>query len=222
MHPEPCSTTYQCAFQWPASMPQNNHHQFSERPYTAPQNHNENVMKIPEAAKEFAKSFECGCKKHSKGETGNKKSAQPNCLHVNVIMPYQVNFSNIPAHKKKGSDGFNAYIYGSERKEALQAAAMKCTQRPEPTMRDINKKVDIKLNRPKTAPIRHDPCAAAHGSTKHSSMNEESICLTLNDLKHIAKFVNSEGHGMKKFQQHEQPHGNKSHKPKTSCNCGKL
>jgi hypothetical protein len=98
---------------------------------------------------------------------------------------------------------------------------MKSTQRPEPTMRDINKKVDIKLNRPKTAPVRRDPCAAAHGSTmKHPSMkvNEDSICLTLNDLKHIAEFVGSNNQ-MKKF---EQPHSsNKGYMPKTSCNCGK-
>lgn len=211
MQPEECSTTYQCAFQWPLSMPQKKTHgNLTHRPQTAPNT----VVNLPEVGNEFAKKFDCGCKNSSRiGGSEKKRSGQPNCLHVNVIMPYQVNFNNIPVGKKHGKDGLNAYIYGSERKEALQAAAMKCTQRPEPTMRDINKKVDIKLKRPKTAAIHQNPRA---GMFQYPPMtvNEEPICLTLNELKNIAQFVG----GNKKF---EQPQSHKGYKPTNSCNCGK-
>lgn len=151
------ATTYQISYQWPSSMPKSNI-KGVDRPKSAPQ---KNLVK---KFGEFAQAYPCNSSKTSTGGQSKTKSPkQGNCVHVNVFMPYQVNFNNVPVDKKKD---LNAYIYNSERKEALQSAAMKCTAHPPPTMTDINKKVDI---RPKT-----------------SSQNPQS-CLTMEELKSLVK-----------------------------------
>ena len=119
MFQEDNATTYQDAYQWPSTMPKSDktpNLMAMARPKTAPQK--KNLQGPIDACKVLTKAFENGCKK---SDGGKKKSTQGStCLHVNVFMPYQVNFNNIPAEKKKGKGGLNAYIYGSERKEALQ------------------------------------------------------------------------------------------------------
>lgn len=212
MQQEILTTTYQDEYQWPTSMP-NKNKQMEEkmlmaahpaaRPKTSPQ---KNL--VPEVCMEFAQTFDCKCKNQS-GGSKKKNSEQSNCVHVNVFMPYQVNFNNVPADKKKE---LNTYIYNSERKEALQAGAMKCTQHPPYSMKDINKKVDIKL-RPKTAPNNKKDC----NQNQKVNNNKEPLCLTMEELKNLAEIAKSDGF-RKTF---EQPPNYKGHKPKNFCNCVK-
>lgn len=200
-------TTYQDDYTWPVSMPAKNKKTEMTLPKTAQQ------KKLPEACKEFAKAFDCSCKKpiHAGGGVSKKNNAvQGNCLHVNVIMPYQVNFNNISAKQMKGKDGLTAYIYGSERKEAIQAAAMKCTDHSNYTMKDINKKINIKL-RPKTSPNNKNDCNSQE--CPQIAGHKEEVCLTMDELKALAKIARLDGF-RKTF---EQPPSYKGHKPKNFC-----
>lgn len=210
MQQETHTTTYQDDYIWPATMPSSNKKTdiVMALPKTAPQKN----VQLPEVCKEFARAFDCSCKKPTQAGGGSKKksSEQGNCLHVNVIMPYQVNFNNVSAKQRKGKDGLVAYIYGSERKEAIQAAAMKCTDHPNYTMKDINKKIDIKL-RPKTSSNNKNDCKPQR--CPQVAGHKEEIGLTMDELKSLAKIAKMDGF-RKTF---EQPPNYKGYKPKNFC-----